>query len=86
MGQQFLRPATCQSVRPHVTLCAAGLFFKDNDNHSLSLLIHQALHPEIFSYFPKMKLKLKSRQFEVIEEIHAKSEDMITMFTQNDFH
>jgi hypothetical protein len=32
-----------------------------------------------------MKLKLKERRFEDVEEIQAESQDVIKMMTQNDF-
>jgi transposase len=43
------------------------------------------LAPCDFFLFPKMKLKLKGRRFESNEEIHAESQDVKKMLTQNNF-
>jgi hypothetical protein len=43
------------------------------------------LTPCDFFLFPKMKLKLKGRCFESIEEIQAELQDVMKMLTQNDF-
>jgi hypothetical protein len=43
------------------------------------------LAPCDFSLFSKMKVKLKGRHFESIEEIQAESQDVMKMLMQNDF-
>jgi len=47
--------------------------------HSLDLALCD------FFLFPQMKLKLKGRCFDSIEEIQTKLQDMIEMLMQNDF-
>jgi hypothetical protein len=43
------------------------------------------LAPHVFFLFPKMKLKLKGRQFDTTEEIQAESRECLTL-TEKDFH
>jgi hypothetical protein len=43
------------------------------------------LTPCDFFLFPKIKLKLKGRRFDTIEEIHAESQRVIDTLTERDF-
>jgi transposase len=43
------------------------------------------LAPCDYFLFPKMKLKLKGRRFDSIEEIQTESQDVMKTLTQNDF-
>jgi hypothetical protein len=43
------------------------------------------LAPCDFFLFPKMKLKLKGRRIDTIEEIHAKSQRVLDTLIENDF-
>jgi hypothetical protein len=43
------------------------------------------LAPCDFFLFPKMKLKLKGRQFDTIEEIQAESQRVLDTLTEKDF-
>jgi hypothetical protein len=39
-----------------------------------------------FFLFPKMKLKLKGRQFDITEEIQGESQRVLDSVTEKDFH
>jgi hypothetical protein len=48
-------------------------------------LYSQDLAPCDFFLFPKMKLKLKGRRFDTIEEIQVESQRMLYTLTEKDF-
>jgi hypothetical protein len=54
--------------------------------HQMALIPHPAdLAPCDFFLFPKMKLKLKARRFDAIEEIQAESQTVLDRLTIKDF-
>jgi hypothetical protein len=50
-----------------------------------TLPTHQNLPPVNFFLFPKMKLKLKGRHFDSLEEIQTERQDVMKTLTRNDF-
>jgi hypothetical protein len=48
--------------------------------------IYLTLSPVIFSYPPKMKLWLEGRRFDITEEIHAETQEVIDTLTFENFH
>jgi hypothetical protein len=42
-------------------------------------------HPPYFSLFPRVKIKLKGRDFDTIEMIEAESHAMLNTLTEHDF-
>jgi hypothetical protein len=66
---QFLGPAPCKRIHPHVVLCVAAFDSNKNDSH------RQPCSPDLtlcdFFLFPKLKLKPKGQRLESIEEIQA---------------
>jgi hypothetical protein len=55
-----------------------------NDETFLSRVITGDLAPCDFFLFPKVKLKLKERRFDTIEQIQAESQRVLDSLTEND--
>jgi len=55
----------------------------------MAVIPHPLYSPDLalcdFFLFPKMKLKLKGRQFDTIEEIQAKSQRVLDTLIEKDF-
>jgi hypothetical protein len=55
----------------------------------MALIPHPPYSPDLapcdFFLFPKMKLKLKRRRFDTIEEIQAESQRVLDTLTEKDF-
>jgi hypothetical protein len=55
----------------------------------MAVIPHQPYFPDLapcdFFLFPKMKLKLKERRFDTIEERHAESQRVLDTPTKKDF-
>jgi hypothetical protein len=55
----------------------------------MAVIPHPPYFPELapcdFFLFPKMKLNLKGRRFDTIEDIQAKSHRVLESLTENDF-
>jgi hypothetical protein len=56
-----------------------------DDETFLTKVITGYLAPCDFHLFPEMKLKLKGRRFDFIEEIQAESQRVLDTLTENDF-
>jgi hypothetical protein len=68
-----------------VDVCTEFRHLASDDETFLSRVITGDLAPCDFFLFPKMKLKLKGRRFDTIEEIQAKSQRVLDTLTENDF-
>jgi hypothetical protein len=44
------------------------------------------LAPCDFTLFPKLKMKLKGRQFEIVSDIQRESQAVLDSIKENDFH
>jgi hypothetical protein len=57
--------------------------------HKMAVIPHQPYFPDLAPYdfflFPKIKLKLKGRRFDIIEEIQAESQRVLDTVTEKDF-
>jgi hypothetical protein len=57
--------------------------------HKMATIPHPPQSPDLapcdFFLFPKMKLKLKGRRFDTIEEIQAESQKVLDTLTEKDF-
>jgi hypothetical protein len=84
MAHELLGAPSRQCTRAHRFGCAAffGLQKHDDRPHPPYL---PDLAPCDFFLFPKMKIKLKGRRFDTIEEIQAESQKVLSMLTQKDF-
>jgi hypothetical protein len=55
----------------------------------MAVIPHPSYYPDLgprdFFLFPKMKLKLKGRRFNTIEEIQAESQRVLDTLTKKDF-
>jgi hypothetical protein len=55
----------------------------------MAAISHPPYSPDLapcdFFLFPKIKLKLKGRQFDTIEEIQSESQSVLDTLTENDF-
>jgi hypothetical protein len=56
----------------------------------MAVIPHTPYSPDLapcdFFLFPKMKLKLKGRRFDTIEEIQTESQRVLDMLREKDFH
>jgi hypothetical protein len=68
-----------------VDVCTELRQLASDDETFLSRVISGDLAPCDFFLFPKMKLKLKGRRFDTIEEIQAESKRVHDTLTENDF-
>jgi hypothetical protein len=67
-----------------VDACTELRQFASDDETFLSSVITGDLAHCDFFVFPKMKLKLKGRRFDTIEEIQADSQTVLDTLTEND--
>jgi len=62
-------------------------FLTDNDTTVVPHPPHSPdLAPSDFLLFPKLKMKLKGRRFQTLEEIQAQSQAVLNTLRENDFH
>jgi transposase len=56
---------------------------------NMTVVCHPPYSPDLAPYdfflFPKMKIKLKGRRFDTVEEIQAESQKVLNTLTQKDF-
>jgi hypothetical protein len=57
--------------------------------HEIAVIPHPSYYPDLAPcdcfLFPKVKLKLKGRRFDTIEEIQAESQSVLVTLTEKDF-
>ncbi|XKL62233.1 hypothetical protein PGB90_002066 [Kerria lacca] len=55
----------------------------------MTVILHPPYSPNLAPYdmglFPKLKIRLKGRRFDIIEEIQTESQAVLDAFTENDF-
>jgi hypothetical protein len=73
-----------QRARPHITRCSTIPGLQKYDNQSPPPYSPD-LAPCDFFLFPKMKLRLKGRRFDTIEEIQAESQEVLNTLTLKNF-
>jgi hypothetical protein len=74
-----------QRARSHVTRCSTIPDFQKHYSDSPPPPLLAWPPPCDFFLFPKMKLRLKRRRFDTIEEIHAESQEVIDTLTFENF-
>jgi hypothetical protein len=67
-----------------IDVCTELRQLASDDETFLSRVIIGDLAPCDFFLFPKMKLKLKGRQFDTTEEIQAESQRVLDILTEKD--
>jgi hypothetical protein len=84
-GAKIPVPCTVRCPPIHLSLCAS-FWLQRKRQSAPTHRTGQTPPPCNYSLFPKMKLKLKVRRFEGIEEIQAEPQHVMKMPTQNNTH
>jgi hypothetical protein len=81
------RTAGCSitTMHPRTPLCLCSIFWPLKTWRSSPTPYSPDLAPCDFSLFPKMKIKLKGRRLDTVEEIQAESQKVLKTLTQKDF-
>jgi hypothetical protein len=73
------------NVQSHTSVFTQQIMAK----YKMAVIPHPPYSPDLapcdFFLFPKMKLKLKGRRFDTIEEIQAESQRVLDSVTERDF-
>jgi len=83
--KQQLVSSPLQRARSHITRSTVPDFQKHYSDSPSSTPYSPDLAPCDFFLFPKMKLRLKGRRFDMTEEIHAESQEVIDTLTFENF-
>jgi hypothetical protein len=79
------RILTADQKQPRVDILTQQFLAK----YKMAVIPHPLYSPDLapcdFFLFPKMKLKLKRRRFDTMEEIQAKSQRVLDTLTEKDF-
>jgi hypothetical protein len=85
MVHEQLGAPSRQCTRAHRFGCAEFFGLQKHDGHPPPPPYSPDLAPCDFFLFPKMKIKLKGRKFDTVEEIQAKLQKVLNTLTQKDF-
>ena len=74
------------TIRQTHTALLTRRFLTDNKNTAVPHPPHSPdLAPSYFFLFPKLKMNLKGRRFQTLEEIQAESQAVLNTLLENDF-
>jgi hypothetical protein len=78
-------PSSRQRDRPHVPKTTEFV-----TKNNMVILTHPPYSPDLapcdFALFPKLKMKLKRRRFEIVCDIRRESQAVLDSIKENDFH